>query len=98
VNLRLKDACNEIGIGHHQVRSEAKQLSGKSPNARGIIRSITKIDPNIGAFLPTELRKLIAERRDLCLPVWITVCICHNYADPPHALGLLRACCGRTLQ
>jgi hypothetical protein len=40
---------------------------------------------------PSEIPKLLSERRDLCLPIRIALCIRHHNADPQHPLALLRA-------
>jgi len=65
------------------------------PDKLGIIGSIAKVDLDVLSFDPTELLKLLSERRDLQLRIRIDFGVTHHHADPPHALGLLRAHTGR---
>jgi hypothetical protein len=64
-NFRLKDRGDQVGIGHHQIWSQAEQLYRHCSDALGIIGAITKVDPKVISFDPTELLKLQSERRDL---------------------------------
>ena len=50
-----------------------------------------KVDPNIAANGPARFLEALQERREAHLSFRIVRGEVHQHADPPHALGLLRA-------
>ena len=49
------------------------------------------VDPDVAALRPPELLESLPERRDAGLSFRVALGIGHQHADPPHAIGLLRA-------
>jgi hypothetical protein len=51
-----------------------------------------KVDPQVAAIGPTQVRKRLRKRRIAKLPFSIVFVDPHDHSDPPHPLGLLCAC------
>jgi hypothetical protein len=49
-----------------------------------------KVHPHIAAIGPTQVRKLLRERKEAKLPLGIVFVARHEHAHAPHPLGLLR--------
>src|SRR5262249_45826288 len=70
-----------------------QERRGKRRDARRVIGGIAKVDLNVSSFQPTELLKLLTERRDLYLAIRVALLVGHHDADFSRPLGLL--CRGR---
>ncbi len=90
-DFRLNNRRHQIGVGDQDVRCEAHQLHDDGACLAGISRRKANIDVDIAPFLPTQLPQFLPQRRDLSLCRSIALSIPHQYADAPHALGLLCA-------
>jgi hypothetical protein len=78
---------NEVGLScDHFPSKSLRHCIGGSP---------TSVDSDIAALRPADLLEPILERRDPSLSFLAVFGKRHQHADPPHALGLLRACCAR---
>jgi hypothetical protein len=79
------------GARHDHVRNKAHNLGRVGANTFGIDGRPTIVEMDVASFDPSQLLKPLAERGDPCLRYWIALSITHQYSDPPHPLGLLRA-------
>ena len=85
--------CNAATIG----RAVARMTSGASATSSAAYlrmrrhrRAPADIDPHVAAVGPAQLLQALQERRDAgCVPDRPRPC--HEHADAPHPLGLLRA-------
>src|SRR5262245_20355044 len=61
-------------------------------DALGEALSPSKVDAHVAALGPAELLEGLPESDRAHLSLGIALLVHHEHADPPHALGLLRAC------
>jgi hypothetical protein len=86
------------GNGRHtptcqdDVGLQADQLPRECSYPNGVITAPMKVDPQVAAIGPLQLRKRLRERGEATLPLGIVFVIPHEHADAPHAVALLRAC------
>jgi hypothetical protein len=72
------------------VGSQIDQLFREHPHQVDIAGGPTNVHPQITAIDPTQLLKPLRERGEPGLRLGIGFAQCHEHADPPHAVGLLR--------
>ena len=73
------------------VRRERSQFRRVPANFGGIGTGPAHVDPYVAADGPAQLPQRLQERPDAGLKIWIAGGYAQEYADVPHALGLLRA-------
>ena len=74
---------DEIRRQRNQLRRVAGAVN--SPSRRAVL------DPNVAAHDPAQLPQALTKGRDGVLTIPVRPRTDHEHADPPHALGLLRA-------
>ena len=82
-----------VGVVAERIRSGC---SATSSFANRCIASVSparpaSVDPDVAALCPPELLEPLPECGDEGLSFPVALGIAHQHADPPHALGLLRA-------
>jgi hypothetical protein len=80
------------GRGDDNIWIRADELHRIGAQALGIAAAPANIDPYIAAIIPSELLKAVSQGRHPALRVGIALQWRYQHADPPHPLGLLRAC------
>jgi hypothetical protein len=76
----------------HHVRRERGQFHRLFAVTHGIGIPLAKINPHIAALGPAQLLQLLLKSRDTLPQIRIVRSDRAEYADPPHALALLRWC------
>src|SRR5262249_15002609 len=74
------------------VRREGHQFRGRFCALVGAVVAPAAVDPHIAANTPAHFLQALVERRKSIVAFWIIHGAVHKHADPPHPLGLLRAC------
>jgi hypothetical protein len=80
-----------IAAGLAESRRTAARVSGGAIS----LSAPAGVDPDIAAVAPSQLLQGLLERRQLDLAAWIVRGPVHEHTEPPHPLGLLRACRNR---
>jgi hypothetical protein len=78
-------------MSQNDVRRERGQFRRVPANFRGISCGPARVDAHVAADAPTQLLQPLQERPDAGLKFGIIRACGQQHADPPRAIGLLRA-------
>ena len=88
---RWSAAVTGVDVCEDHVGLQVDQLFREHPHPVDVAGGPTNVHPQIAAIGPTQLRKPLRERGEPGLSLRIVFVARHQHADPPHAVGLLRA-------
>src|SRR5262249_35460430 len=80
-----------VATGQNDLRAERDQLRPVLTRTLGIAGAPALADPHVAAVGPAQLLQALQEGREASLAFRTVRARAHEHADPPHALGLLRA-------
>ena len=80
-------------MAHQNIRVQFDELFRESLNSIGVGISPAIVDANILTICPTEFLEPLLKYRYALADVSIAFRDRHQYANAPHAIGLLRTCC-----
>src|SRR6516225_6547585 len=84
-----------VGVTDERIRSGCRATSSFANRclaSASLGRHPARVEPDVAAFHPPELLKSLSECGEEPWSFQVVLGIAHQHANPPHMLGLLRAC------
>src|SRR5262249_55527192 len=89
--LPLEGSGRRGRVCQDYVGPQTDQLLRERSYPIGVTAGPTKVHPHVAAIGPTQVSKRLRERGEASLSLRIVFVECHEHADAPYAVALLRA-------